>query len=178
MPLWQRCRWLTTSLRCRPSSSTISRTPVIKGCTRTRLTRAGAYSSPRAPTPRHGDEPSGRGRLEPHRASTRRQPVSPGSHSGPDGRRRRRMARKAGSLGCDYLTKPVSATALLNKLRTVLEKSGRLGLRAHAHRMRRPGPREFPRCGNPSFGMREPSFLLPMRGFLRQMVTSLCPRRL
>jgi hypothetical protein len=54
------------------------------------------------------------------------------------------MARKAGSLGGDYLTKPVSATALLNKLRTVLEKSGRLGLRPHAHRMRRPGPRGFP----------------------------------
>jgi CheY-like chemotaxis protein len=29
-------------------------------------------------------------------------------------------ARKAASFGCDYLTKPLSATALLNKLRTVL----------------------------------------------------------
>ena len=34
-------------------------------------------------------------------------------------------ARKAASLGCDYLTKPLSATALLNKLRAVLAESGR-----------------------------------------------------
>ncbi|MDQ4026921.1 MAG: response regulator [Actinomycetota bacterium] len=33
-------------------------------------------------------------------------------------------ARKAGSLGCDYLTKPLSATALLSKLRAVLADSG------------------------------------------------------
>ena len=33
-------------------------------------------------------------------------------------------ARKACSLGCDYLTKPLSATALLSKLRAVLADSG------------------------------------------------------